>query len=65
MGVREVDRPDPPDPGHVDAGRIDPGSERQASDEGELGAGVEAVDVGAWVGLGVAQRLGLSQDRFE
>ena len=61
-------------PGERDVGRGDAGmpswytspattrdAERDAGDDGGLGAGVVALDVGGRVALGVAERLGLGQ----
>ncbi len=45
----------------MDVGRGDPGVEGQRGQDRGLGRGVEALDVGGRVGLGVAELLGLLQ----
>ena len=45
----------------VDVAGLHPGAEGQRGDDGRLGSGVEALYVGGWVALGVAQALGLCQ----
>ena len=45
----------------VDVAGHHPGAEGQRGDDGRLGSGVEALYVGGWVALGVAQALGLCQ----
>ena len=41
---------------------IELGLEGDAGEDAELGAGVEAVDVGAWVGFGIAEGLRVGED---
>ena len=56
---RDVGRGDLGDALAVDVGGGDPGVEGEAGQDRGLGRGVEALDVGGRVGLGVAERLGL------
>ncbi len=49
----------------MDAGEIRPGAERRAGQDRELVRGIDAVDVEARVGLGVARRLRLGQHDVE
>ena len=57
----DVDLGDRRDALVVDVGGRDGGAERDAGDDGGLGAGVVALDVGGGVGLGEAQALRLGQ----
>ena len=56
MRVLEIHRRDAADAFDVDVGRQDLFAESQRGQDGELGAGVETVDVGARVGFGIAER---------
>ena len=49
----------------MDAGEIDLGPERRAGQHRELVGGVDAVDVEAGIGLGVARRLRFGQHDVE
>ena len=60
-GRGDVARGDLGDALAVDVGGGDPGVERQAGQDRCLGGGVEPLDVGGRVGLGVPERLGLLQ----
>ncbi len=58
-GGRDVAGGDLGDALAMDVGAADPGVERERGEDRRLGRGVEALDVGGRVGLGVAERLGL------
>ena len=60
-GEGDVDLGDAGDALVVDVAGGDGGAERDAGDDGGLGAGVVALDVGGGVGLGEAERLRLGE----
>lgn len=64
-GVAEVDRGNGADAGSgdVSGGQLD--AEGEGGEEGEFGAGIEAVDVGGGVGFGVAEALGFGENGVE
>ena len=65
VGVLEIDGRDPADALGVNVGRGDLLAESERRQDGQLGAGVLAVDVGARIGLGVAQALRLGEHFLE
>ena len=65
LGELDVHRGDVADALDMDAGEIDPDPERRTGQHGELVGGVDAVDVEAGIGLGVARRLRLGQHDVE
>ena len=62
LGVGEVDGLDGGDGLGGDGVGVELGVERDAREDAELGAGVEAVDIGGGVGLGVAELLRVGED---
>jgi len=62
FGVGEVDGGDVGDGLRGDVVGVDFGAEGDAGEDAELGAGVEAVDVGGGVGFGVTEGLGFFED---
>src|SRR4029077_62026 len=65
LGKLDVYRGDPSDALDMDAGEIDPGAEGGAGQHRELVRRVDAVDVEAGIGLGVARLLRLGQYDIE
>jgi len=65
LGELDVHRGDVADAFDMDAGKIDPRAERRTGQHGELVGGVDAVDIEARIGLGVAGRLRLGQHDVE
>ena len=64
-GVGDVPRREPRDALAVDVGVGDPRVERDRGQDRALGRGVEPLDVGGGVGLGVAEPLGLGERLLE
>ena len=60
-GVAEIDRRDGGDGARHDLFGIDLDAHREAHEDGELGAGVEAADVFSGVGFGIAFGLSVGQ----
>ena len=61
VGERDVERRDVADALDMDAGEIDLGAEGDRGQQRELVRGVDAVDVEARIGLGIAQALRLGE----
>ena len=61
LGVGDVQRGDVADALDMHAGEIDRAAERDAGEDRQLVGGVDAVDVEARIGLGIAQLLRLRQ----
>lgn len=64
-GVAEVDGGNGADAGSGNVGGRQLDAEREGGEEGEFGAGIEAVDVGGGVGFGVAEALGFGENGVE
>ena len=61
VGIVEIDRRDLPDAFDVDGGEIDRRAEGDGGQDRQLVRGIDAVDVEAGIGLGIAQSLGIGQ----
>jgi hypothetical protein len=65
LGVGDIERRDLADALDVDALQVDLAAEGERGQDGQLVRGVDAVDIEAGIGLGVAQVLRLGQDLVE
>jgi hypothetical protein len=65
VGVAEILRGDAADAFDEDVAGGDAFAEGEGGEDGEFGAGVEAIDVGSGVGFSVAEGLGFGKDVSE